>query len=979
MNGIIRRLAGALAILLLAALLAGVPLLLWQLSLPVLPQGVPSWNQITGALLSQDDGTLIVILLVVVAWLAWAYLAIALLVEIWAAIRRVPAPRLRGFSLPQGVAHRLVSAALLAFIAVPTIGSLAYADTGTNDTSTTTQTSVTATPHAVEEAVESVVDAKPTAAERETVRHTVTPSDTLIGLAEQYLGDGARYMEIFNDNKGMVQANGRRLVDPDLIVDGTALTITLDTTKTPSKSTDKEKQANAKPEETHTPPPSPAETTAAAIPTTAPKPSPTPTSAPTTISTQEAAANLRAVVQQLEDEQTDAAVGIRTSFGVGALAAAGVVSLIGARRYLQRRTRRRGAMMAMPVGPAALIEQELRATANPMAIEEVDLALRSLAAHCREAGTALPEIRVARLTATTLELYTTEPELLPAPWIATADGRLWSYDADTADLNKEALAEIPAPYPALVCLGQDLENAHILVDLETVTEINVAGPQHEAEEILAAMAIELATSQWADDLNVTLVGAFPEMEDVLQTGRIRYLPTVGRLFEELQRRADSDRLHLNVDDVTDPHHARITAVAPSTWFPEIIMLTRPLTTQQTEQLDRLLTELPRVAIASVAISEKAGEWSINLQDDGTAIIEPLQLAITPQMVSTDAYQRVLEIVDIANNGQKAANETNPQVVDSMFAEMTAYLNTVDLQPKNPAHAQITTDDEDTPEEEPSTPSSSSTDAESVPSGSTEVPHEPLGPAEGIPYLRVLGPVELVGAEGPVEPNRAARLTEFLAFLMLTDNPITGRQCDDAIWPNRKKEDNSSTRAPATSRLRKWLGATPDGQLRLDVNNFQVSEVGCDWHEFAKTTDGPLDKIPTEQLAAALTLVRGTPFKSAAVKNLYYSWAEPIQQTMVSRIVDVVYELATRQLVDEDWLECETTLSIGIDIEPGDEELWRMRILAAYARHNKPAMEEATARLFAQLEAFDVAPEPQTTEFLRCLDDGADVTDLMEKI
>ena len=51
MNGIIRRLAGALAILLLAALLAGVPLLLWQLSLPVLPQGVPSWNQITGALL----------------------------------------------------------------------------------------------------------------------------------------------------------------------------------------------------------------------------------------------------------------------------------------------------------------------------------------------------------------------------------------------------------------------------------------------------------------------------------------------------------------------------------------------------------------------------------------------------------------------------------------------------------------------------------------------------------------------------------------------------------------------------------------------------------------------------------------------------------------------------------------------------------------------------------------------------------------
>lgn len=178
----------------------------------------------------------------------------------------------------------------------------------------------------------------------------------------------------------------------------------------------------------------------------------------------------------------------------------------------------------------------------------------------------------------------------------------------------------------------------------------------------------------------------------------------------------------------------------------------------------------------------------------------------------------------------------------------------------------------------------------------------------------------------VEPNRAARLTEYLAYLALTEDTVTARSIDDAIWPNRKKENNATTRDPATSRLRKWLGTDEDGQLRLDVNTFELTGIDCDWYQFEAATRGPLTGVSTEQLAAAVRLVRGTPFKSAAVRNRYYSWAEPIQQAMISRIVDVCYELALRQLVDEEWLACEATLATGIDIEPGDEQLWRMRIL-----------------------------------------------------
>lgn len=966
MNAIARRLVGVLALILLAGLLAGMPVLLWWVTKPFVPAGLPSWDSVVTGLFSRDDGSLIAIALIAAAWVAWAYLAIALLIEIWAAIRRVPAPRLPGFSIPQGAAKRLVGAALLAFIAAPAAMGVAHADTTAPTTSTQVAVAATQTAPTTPQTADPSADAQ-----REVVEHTVTSSDTLISLAKRYLGDGDRYLEIFKANRGMVQSNGARLTNPDLIVDGTVLKITLDTHVAPPAPTIVE------PTHSETTPPAVEDDHQPAAPTATPaertktpatstgnqeRREPTQTSTPTSAQTATQTTQNRAVIQASSDtDDAEAEAGIRTSYGLGALAAVGVVSLIGTRRFMQRRTRARGAAFAMPEGATAKVEQELRATQNPLAIEEVDLALRSLALHCRETGTALPEIRVARLTAAAFEIYTMEPERLPEPWVGAADGMMWSFQVDSIDdLDRDALREISAPFPALVCLGQDVEDAHVLVDLETVTEMNVDGPQDEAEQVLAALAIELATSHWADDLTVTLVGAFPEMEDVLQTGRIRYLPTPARLFEELQRRAAEDRLLMEYDGVSDPHAARVTAVAPSSWYPEIILLTQPVTATQAQQLDQLLTELPRVAIASVAIGDRQGEWSIVL-DGEAAVLEPIGLSITPQRITSDAYGKVLEIVDITVNGQAIANEANPDAVATLVDDAAAYL------------ADMTKAEAD---EAPRTPQSATNQEEEEPEPRDVVE---LGPRAGTPFLRVLGPVELVGAEGPVEPNRAARLTEYLAYLLLTEGPITGRGIDDAVWPNRKNEDNSATRNPVTARLRKWLGTTSEGELRLNLNTFEVVDVDTDWHQFSTATQGDLTQLPDEQLSQALSLVRGAPFRNVAVRNLYYAWAEPIQQKMISRILDVCYEQASRQLKAEEWQAAEVTLATGIDIEPGDEQLWRMRILAARARHNQTAVDEAIARLNAQLEAFDVPPESETIEFLRRLDDGGTVADLMEMI
>ena len=76
---------------------------------------------------------------------------------------------------------------------------------------------------------------------------------------------------------------------------------------------------------------------------------------------------------------------------------------------------------------------------------------------------------------------------------------------------------------------------------------------------------------------------------------------------------------------------------------------------------------------------------------------------------------------------------------------------------------------------------------------------------------------------------------------------------------------------------------------------------------------------------------------------------------------------------------ETTFACVLAVEPGDEQLWRMRILAAYARHNPAAVDEAINRLYAQLEALDTTPEDRTEEFLTELRKGTALTTLMEMI
>jgi nucleoid-associated protein YgaU len=1074
------RLAGLVAVLALLALVAGIPTALLYIAGTPVPGGPPSWAEVTDALTRPDDGTLFLKALVVVAWLGWASFTLGVVVDVASRIRGVPAPRLPALRMQQRAAAGLVGAAALLFTAAPittaatppvAAAARPWAPSsdsnntpapaaGTQDRQQETTPAVRAPVYRVRagDSLWSIAEQKLGDGARfieiarlnydrpqpgggaldrghwiapgwmlrlpPDARHadddggyTVEPGDTLSQIALDKLGDPARYPEIYEANTGTNQPNGERLVDPDLIRPGWTLTIPGHHAPDPG---DRAARASHPRDDRHRAEPELAsEATAPGGPepeapdtggTTAPPPEPpVETAAPPAAVDDPDTATTE---QDLAD--ADDRFPVRTVGGVGALLAAGVLGLIAARRGAQQRHRKPGHQVPMPTGAAADIEQELRATADPLSVETVDRALRTLAARCADIGRPLPVVRAGRLTATQMDLYLAEPATLPAPWTGTADATVWALPADAQDLiDAERAAEVPAPYPSLVTIGHDEEDGHVFLDLEYLGALGVVGAPEHTRQVLAAIAVELATSRWADDLQVTIVGAYPELEDGLETGRIRYLPAVGHLFDELATRADGDRAILAATGAGDLNHARVDGAAPGVWTPEIVLLAGEITTAHREKLARLVDQVPRVAVAAVTSGEPVGEWAIRLQDGVSAgVLEPIGLRLRAQLLDDHTYNQVLTILATATD-EPPRDDADTQAELTLAdlpavggkPEATPAEDVVDTRPgaANAASEAPTTAIEQsgvsiTPEASGGPPGAAQTaqeghfpasgkaggagDAEKPgPAEKTRAGNDSAGaadvctPPRPAPRILLLGPVTIENAAGPVEPSKRTRLTELAAFLVLhpgCDHTLI----DAAQWPGERVSDN--TRNSTMSKLRRWLGKTSGGEAYLPRYQagarYQLhDQVSTDWHQWQQLLpDGP-QAAGSEDLEQALALVRGRPFDG--VRDRRYAWAENLKQHMISAIVDASHELARRRLTEGRWRAAEAAVVVGLSVEPGMERLWRTRILAAHAGRNPGAVQEAVDRMLAIADELGGDLENETQQLLTQLRDNKPTRDL----
>ena len=210
------RLTGLLATAAVLAIVAGLPAVLVAIGATPIPTTLPTWDAITGALTRRDDGTLALRALAVLAWGAWLFLASAILVEIFARLRGLAPPTIPGLALPQAAARGLVGAAVLLFVAGPSIATgptTAAATTSATAALTQSQDVTAATPPPA-----SPRDAT-TRPDPATQEHTVTRGESLWSIAQDHLGDGRRYLEIADLNADTL--GGR----PGFLLPGTVLTL----------------------------------------------------------------------------------------------------------------------------------------------------------------------------------------------------------------------------------------------------------------------------------------------------------------------------------------------------------------------------------------------------------------------------------------------------------------------------------------------------------------------------------------------------------------------------------------------------------------------------------------------------------------------------------------------------------------------------------------------------------------------------------
>lgn len=826
---------------------------------------------------------------------------------------------------------------------------------------------------------------------------TVQAGDTLRGLAQQHLGAEERYSEI-------AAANG--IANPDEIEVGTQLAMPGAEAAAPAADT-------AHPADTGTPAPAPADAPApaeAAPPAEAPAVTEPPAAAPAAADAAapaetapapetEAAPLAKSEVEHapaeaaptVDDDANDEAeldvdevFSSSTVGGVGAIMAAGILGLLGVRRLKQRRRRKPGQRIAMPTPELSTVELELRAVGDPMQMDDVDRALRYLAVWAQDTDNTLPRIFALRLAPDEIALYLDEPHDLPAPFTpVTEDRAAWT-------INPRQLGELErvpsAPYPALVTLGQDASDAHILVDLEHLGALNVIGRDEDTHSAVTALAVELATSRWADDLQVTLVGLAPGLPAALDTGRIRHVDDVDTLLRNLRGQAAATRSALDSLDVETIDQARGLNPDADAWTPEIVILGHELTEDHKRELGELVTQLPRLGVAAVARGHLAGEWTFNLLSNRQAELEMPEglgaMPLKPQMLSDDEYRRILELIQVAEEPATTAWEPEDAIGDNsedtdedhalpLPASWAEGLRGLLAHPgAGPAAAEA--GDSETPTHSPEPRGGeepAGADAQPLDEEATEL----LTRLQSAPWVRLLGPVELLGAEGdaPRTPQTDAlnqavmrRATELAAYLALHPG-ASQTEVHAAFWPGKDPSGKTaaSTRNKLASQLRKWLGNDPEGAPyfpRVGASGYRLHEaVTTDWSIFQALVGPNPTKASTARLAAALELVKGQPI--TGVRDRYYGWAEYLRQDAIAAVGDACHELVTRSLADGDLRTARRAAALAREVDPATELYWRDALEAEEKAGDLASAERIAAQLEHQLDDLEdgYEPEPET--------------------
>jgi DNA-binding SARP family transcriptional activator len=593
-------------------------------------------------------------------------------------------------------------------------------------------------------------------------------------------------------------------------------------------------------------------------------------------------------------------------------------------RRAQQRHRPSGLRIALPDKELAGAEQRLRSSADHESAAWVDASLRTLAAACRSQNRRAPRVVAVRVLehATELVLGPSADPNPVAPFERGGSKQSW-FLPRRPGLIDEANADpwvagMDVMSPGLVTLGRGPQGL-LLVDVEQAGSVALTGG--DADDVLRAMAIELATSSWSEQVNVVLVGmervshnrhsSDPTL-DVLD--RVREAADLVEVLPELRHVTTERALMLDAVGLDRTSDARL-AMSGDGWDLTVVFCSSRAVAANRKAITELVSlagdgahGLATVCAGNIADAHwllEAGNGPVTFRLAGVP-----DATVWPQTLNDDAGEQIAKIVDVAMQ-----------------------LDGVDMM--TPPYDEI----------------------ETRPTSSDLVDDDQPAAIE----ILVLGPVEVVGAARPF--TRAWSL-ELVVYLAMHPGGATSDQWATHLWPNRQMAQASLH--STASAARRALGSTATGEDHLPRSHGRLAlgpGVATDWDRFCRLSAS----LEPAAWKRALELIRGEPFEG--LRSTDWAVFSHVQANIESLVVDVSVRRAEFCMEEGDPAGAEWSTRQGLLVSPYDERLYRILMRAADLAGNPAGVEAVMAELL-QLVGGEVEPydsvHPETYELYRSL-------------
>ncbi|MFJ9752306.1 hypothetical protein [Streptomyces chartreusis] len=864
---------------------------------------------------------------------------------------------------------------------------------------------------------------------------TVGSGDYLSKIAEEELGDGNDWPRLFDASRGKPQPDGLpAITDPDLIRPGQHITVpgtqpgqepqehtpeeeSGDTETTPpavekpdaTQNPDQGTGEELAPAPSHTAPGVPEAPASSAAPTSGaqqpgqdqlspsasasatPRPTGSASAAsPSAESSGSAAASSAPAASQAPTPTTSPAsspLNLRTVLGASALLAAAVTGALALRRTLQRRRRKPGETIAIAPEPSTA-EAQLAAAAEPGGAARLDVALRTLAHQLArpESSGVLPALRAARIRTRNLEVLPQDlAQEAPTPFVA-GQGGWWVLPSDAVLLDEEAAREVPAPYPGVVTIGTTKAGDLLLLNLAQVPALLLEGNPVHITEVCTSLALELAMSPWASEVEVVAIGFGEDLPQLLPTARIASMRQAEHALRDLSER------------LLETHQMPETQRQPY-----LLLCAASLDADVAWQFADVISRSGSVPVTLVAPASSAAMCFPEAELLNTSVTEPQHLDhagidITVQRLEHAAYMQITTALKVSGQSAHPAEgpwrdlpeepEGAPKPLVAEDPIMPAPASTSPAQAQNessegfPALVAATTDPsglrllpasalprQGHDEPGPGTGAASSPapeptaldEAEDADLADSEVPQAEGAEAHALhaPEIRVLGPVEVTGVDST---GHGPRMAQLAALLLFRPGRSADVLCSDMDPVNPW---SASTLNARVGGLRRSLGSDPSGNPFVPRRSsgedpYQLSPgVRCDWTRFLQLVERALPMGPTglPDLEKALGLVRGKPFGGKPLP-----WALPLQQEMTTRIIDIAHTVATYRTPQgphHDLTTARQAVATGLDTDPTAELLYRDWLRIEHAAGNRQGLHTAITRVQQVNRSLDCSLETET--------------------